>query len=331
MASPALAAVRALVEQERYGEAAERLIAAAATGDPDALFELAHWRVYGNIVRRDLAAARRLFRESAAAGRPEAALLHAGFLANGSGGPVDWPGAVATLEQASVRSEEARRQLALVSAMNCDGDGNPRRLPEKTEMRERPRIWAARSLLTESECAWLIARARPYLQPSVVVDPGTGEMVPNPVRRSDGAMFGVLLEDVLVSAINRRIAALSETKAECGEPLQLLRYPPGGEYKAHLDGLPPGGNQRVATVLVYLNESYEGGETTFLRTGTTFRGRTGDALLFWNVDADGAPDPMSLHAGLPVRRGEKLIATRWIRERTFTYPPPEPATGSRFD
>ena len=140
------------------------------------------------------------------------------------------------------------------------------------------------------------------------------------------------MEDPVVAALNRRIAALSGTPYANGEPLQLLRYRPGAEYKPHLDALPPGsGNQRILTVIVYLSDAYEGGETQFPRTGLTIRGRAGDALMFANVLPDGTPDPLSVHAGLPVRRGEKTIATRWIREEVFTYPAPVPATGSRFD
>jgi prolyl 4-hydroxylase len=235
------------------------------------------------------------------------------------------------LERAAGWSEEARSQLALLNRMDIDRDGGPRAVAAKSPLSDRPRAWTVSGLLTQAECGWLVRQAEPYLQPSVVVDPTTGRMVPNPVRKSDGATFGVLQEDAVVSAINRRIACLTGTALDSGEPLQVLRYRPGDEYKAHFDALPPGGNQRIATVLVYLNDGYEGGETAFLRTGASFRGRKGDALLFLNVQADGAPDPMSLHAGLPVRRGEKLIATRWIRERAFTYPAPEPATGSRFD
>jgi prolyl 4-hydroxylase len=118
---------------------------------------------------------------------------------------------------------------------------------------------------------------------------------------------------------------LSATGLGQGEPLQLLRYRAGGEYRAHMDALPPAEpNQRILTVLVYLTDDYDGGETSFPRTGLAFRGRTGDALLFRNVAADGSPDQLALHAGMPVTRGEKLIASRWIRERRFTYPPPQP-------
>jgi prolyl 4-hydroxylase len=123
-----------------------------------------------------------------------------------------------------------------------------------------------------------------------------------------------------VHAINQRIAAASGTQAAQGEPLQVLRYRPGGEYKPHFDAIPGFANQRILTMIVWLNEDYEGGETMFMKTGAKLRGRTGDALLFRNALPDGSRDPDAAHAGLPVTRGEKLIASRWIRARPFEMP-----------
>lgn len=51
------------------------------------------------------------------------------------------------------------------------------------------------------------------------------------------------------------------------EPLQILRYQPGEEYRPHYDTLARMQNQRVLTFLIYLNEDYDGGETLFLRPG----------------------------------------------------------------
>ena len=36
-------------------------------------------------------------------------------------------------------------------------------------------------------------------------------------------------------------------------------------------------------------------------------------MIFDNLLADGSPDADSLHAGLPVQRGEKWLATLWLR------------------
>ena len=49
--------------------------------------------------------------------------------------------------------------------------------------------------------------------------------------------------------------------------------------------------------------------------GWRFKGRTGDALFFWNVDLSGAVEPKLLHAGLPPTRGEKWLFSQWVREK----------------
>jgi prolyl 4-hydroxylase len=323
-ASGTMSQVGALLQARRYGEAARRLTAAAAAGEPDALAELAQWRIAGDIVRRDLAAARALLSRAGGAGHREAALLHASFLASGTGGPDDWTGALAALAALAPREPRAAAQLRLLAAMDLGVDGFPAHPLEGRELSAAPYVVAADAFVTEAEGAYLKEKVGPSLQPSVVVDPATGRMVPNPVRRSDGAVFGVFAEDLVVNAINRRIAALSGTALAQGEPLQLLRYRPGDEYRPHLDALPAEPNQRILTVLLYLSDGYEGGETCFPRTGLSFQGRRGDALLFRNVAPDLQPDPMAIHAGLPVRRGVKFIGSRWIRERPFIYPPPRP-------
>ena len=76
------------------------------------------------------------------------------------------------------------------------------------------------------------------LAPAVVVDPATGRQRPDPVRISDSVGFTLPLENPAVHALNRRIAAASGTRAAQGEPLQVLRYRPGGEYKPHFDAIP---------------------------------------------------------------------------------------------
>jgi prolyl 4-hydroxylase len=172
-------------------------------------------------------------------------------------------------------------------------------------------------LLSAEEARYLIGLAEPLLEPSLVVDPRTGQMRPHPVRTSDAAALAWIDENPVVHALNRRIAAATGTIVEAGEPLQLLRYAPGQEYRPHHDAIPGATNQRVLTLLVYLNEDYEGGATVFPRSGLSFKGKTGDALLFRNALPDGRIDPDAIHAGSPVTSGRKYLATRWIHQRQF--------------
>ncbi|MCW1402843.1 2OG-Fe(II) oxygenase [Novosphingobium sp. MW5] len=94
----------------------------------------------------------------------------------------------------------------------------------------------------------------------------------------------------------------------------MLRYKPGQEYKPHYDFVRAADNQRTVTALVWLNEGYDGGETAFLKTGLKVKGRKGDCLVFHNTLPDRSLDPLTEHAGLPVKRGTKLLYNRWIRE-----------------
>jgi len=73
--------------------------------------------------------------------------------------------------------------------------------------------------------------------------------------------------------------------------------------------------QRVKTCLVYLNDDYEGGETDFPKLWLKFRGRTGAALVFENVLANGTGDMKTLHTGLPPMRGEKWLLSQWMRSK----------------
>lgn len=291
----------------------------AAAGDPAAMFQLAAWRIDGAIVPRDLAQARQWCRRAGEAGHDQAARFYVNMLANGTGGPADWQRALALLRARAAKDGPSRRQLDLVAAMALDETGDPLELPLGERLSKTPEVNLFRGAFTAAECAYMIEVAAPLLAPSTVRDPHTGRDVPHPGRTAHMVAFNWHNEDPAIHALNRRIAALSRTGVEQGEPLQVLRYAPGQEYKRHLDAVPEA-NMRVLTMLVYLNDDYEGGETSFSVAGLDVRGRRGDALLFRNITAHRRPDPDAEHAGLPVKKGEKLIISRWIHERPYVAP-----------
>lgn len=286
-----------------------------AAGDSASAIELAALFLEGRYIARDLQRSRAYFRRAGELGDLSAEKIYISFLANGVGGSSDWAGAVRRLRQLANVDVLAARQLALIDAMDLNDAGDPNRPSTGRNLSSRPAALVFDAFLTSSECRYLIDAAAPLLEPSVIVDPATGQLRPHPIRTSEGAAFPLVSEDLVVSALNRRMAVASGTAYACGEPLQVLRYQPGQEYRPHFDALPSGDNQRVLTMLLYLNADFSGGETLFTETGLRFRGALGDALLFRNARPDGSPDPMSKHAGLPVSDGQKYLATRWIRER----------------
>lgn len=315
-----------LLQERRVDEAADLLEAAAAKKDAEALFTLAQWRIGGQLIRRDLAEARRLMRAAGETGKAEAALVHAYFLASGTGGEVDWAGAVQLLATLAGSLPDAAEQLARLEDMGLDELGFPRKVPERVRISDDPHAFSAVSFLTPAECAYLVRRASPRLRPTTITDRATGRTYAHPVRRAEAAIFGVTTEDLVVGAINRRIAALTGTPLEQGEALEVISYGPGGEFRPHSDALPGVENQRILTAITYLTDSYCGGETRFVRTGLDWRGGGGDVLVFSNCLPDHRPDPRSEHAGMPVTSGRKVIATRWIRAAKPSFPPPAPAS-----
>lgn len=192
---------------------------------------------------------------------------------------------------------------------------------------ESPDIAVLAGFLSHDECDELMALSRSKLNRSTVVNPLTGTLDDHKDRTSEGCFFDIS-ENELIRRIDYRLAKLTGYPVDHGEGIQILHYGTGGEYKPHFDFFPyeePGsathlakGGQRVVTVVMYLNDVEEGGETLFPRAGG-FRvmPRKGWAAYFSYCDAAGRVDAATLHAGAPVLAGEKWIATKWIRQGVY--------------
>lgn len=312
---PQIAQAHSLVAAGRAREAVDLMNKLAAEGDGPACFQLAEWLREGRLVQLDFAAARALYRRAGEGGMIHGWRRFTAFLAVGVGGEREWRLSLELLAELAAVDPLAERQLAVVRAMELTDEGDPVSVPQGEVICSGPRITRFGNFFTADECAYLAEAADPMFEPAPTVDERTGKLIMNPVRTSDTAVFPWIAEDPAVHALNRRIAAASGTDVRQGEPLQVLRYTPGQEYKPHIDAIPGFDNQRILTMLVYLNEDFDGGETHFLKCDLTVRGRAGDAILFENVDADGGPNSDAVHAGLPVTRGVKILASRWIRAR----------------
>lgn len=298
-------------------EAVDGLRQIAASGNPQALFHLADMTWSGLGVPQDPARGRLLFEYAAALGHVEANLVATNLLGNGIAGKRDWSASLARLEAEAAQLPERRRAHDLIRAMKIDAAGNPTTSPEGIVLSTEPQAQLFKEVLSFAECAYLVDIARSRFQPSMVFNKAR-ELVRDQIRTSDGAAIHWLIEDPVVHALNRRIAALTKTDYDQGEPLQALRYSPGQEYRPHFDYVEGTDVPRLWTALIYLNEDYEGGETTFVRNGVDVRGQTGDVLVFRNAHDDGAPDRSSEHAGKPVVAGTKYLATRWVRAARWT-------------
>jgi hypothetical protein len=178
------------------------------------------------------------------------------------------------------------------------------------------------NFLTPEQCKELINQAAPGLHKSSVVHHETGQPTDHPNRSSYGS-FLKRGSTPLITEIEQRIAQITGIPVEHGEDLQILRYEEGQEYKPHHDyfdlAKPPTtqavetAGQRIATFLIYLNTPEEGGGTYFPEANLEFESQEGNGLLFKypNMERE------SLHAGVPVKKGVKWVATKWLRQRPF--------------
>jgi len=204
-----------------------------------------------------------------------------------------------------------------------------------------PRAYIYHNFLSKRECEYLIELATPHMVKSTVVDSGTGKSKDSRVRTSSGT-FLQRGQDKIVRTIEKRIADFTFIPVEHGEGLQVLHYQAGQKYEPHFDYFndefnTKNGGQRIATVLMYLSDVEEGGETVFPsakvnisslppyydqlsqcgKNGLAARPKMGDALLFWSMKPDASLDPLSLHAGCPVIKGNKWSSTKWLRMNEY--------------
>jgi prolyl 4-hydroxylase len=200
-------------------------------------------------------------------------------------------------------------------------------LPEAEVLHDAPLVRRLPGVIHELVLDWLINMAAPLVQRSEIVDARTGEKRADPMRNSAHVTLGTLQHDHVVEALERCISRVSALPMQNGEFLQILRYRLGEEFRPHVDyfnesgagayrSLADGG-QRAQTVLMYLNDDYEGGATCFPQLRLTINGRRGDMLHFHNLGADGLGHKLSLHAGMPVAAGEKWLLSQWIRSDSY--------------
>lgn len=295
--------------------------------------------------REDVAQATALLEAASARGDGEASERLALFEAFGLARPQSWDHALDLLQLASEQGcPSAREQLLLLSDPQTEPTLQPdiaerhwrnvratieleKRLEpgDKVALSESPRIRSIEGFATRAECRWIVAQARERLSPAPVFDKDTGAQTHDDSRDNSFMALRIGEMSVLTEVIRNRISAATRLPVPLFEPPQVLHYAVGQRFKPHHDYLDPENpayrdslgqfGQRIATFLIYLNDGYEGGETSFPAIGLNYRARQGDALFFANVTRDGAPDRATLHAGLPPTSGEKWVFSQWIRDR----------------
>ncbi|MFS7973768.1 putative procollagen-proline 4-dioxygenase [Helianthus anomalus] len=221
-----------------------------------------------------------------------------------------------------------------------------------------PRAQYFPGFATAQQCESIIKMAEVRLSPSgLALRKGDTTENTKGVRTSSG-MFISASEDKTgtLDLIEKKIERATMIPRIQGEPFNVLRYEIGQRYLQHYDTFNPieygpQKSQRVhdllnlgcfkmASFLLYLSDVEEGGETMFPYellsesqndesmsstydvekcNGLKVKPRKGDGLLFYSLYPNGTIDPTSLHGGCAVIKGQKWVATKWIRNQEEFY------------
>lgn len=179
-------------------------------------------------------------------------------------------------------------------------------------------LYVLEDFLTHEQCEGLNTITRSELRPSTTT---SGEHY----YRTSSTCDLHNHDHPLVKEVDLRIAAALGINHSYSEEIQAQLYLPGQEFKQHTDFFLPNtkdyekyagtrGN-RTWTFMVYLNSAIKGGGTEFTKIGRIFTPKRGTAIIWNNLDAEGIPNDDTTHAGLPVEEGEKIVITKWFRER----------------
>ncbi|WOV83086.1 2OG-Fe(II) oxygenase [Sporosarcina jeotgali] len=178
---------------------------------------------------------------------------------------------------------------------------------------EEPMVVVLGNMLSDEECDELIRLSTDKMKRSKI-----GTTRAENALRTSSSMFIEETENLIVARIEKRIEAVMNIPIEHGEGLQILQYKPGQEYRAHHDFFSSASkvtNNRISTLVMYLNDVEQGGETFFPHLNFSVSPRKGMAVYFEYFYNDPALNDITLHGGAPVEVGEKWVATQWMRKQ----------------
>jgi prolyl 4-hydroxylase len=184
-------------------------------------------------------------------------------------------------------------------------------------------IFTIDNFISDEDCNYLCDFIRKNNYRSTVTGKGSQYSITMDGRTSSSSTLEN--NNPIVKKIDKNIVNELEVPIENGETLQGQLYKVSQEFKHHHDYFSEDGyinhclasGQRTWTCMAYLNNVEEGGETDFPEINAKFKPKKGMAIFWSHFDSNGKENPASLHAGLPVIEGEKIIITKWLREKKY--------------
>ena len=330
--SPALILAGQHDQAGRHVESAEVLRTASLQGDLLAMSELGHRLLIGDRAPKTPKHALALLEGAANKGEGRALARIAALTGAGAYVKQDWPKALKLLGMAAEAGDEsAQGQLqSLQPEHSTQGDWH--RLAAQVPLEYwlsaaegeilHEKVCRIPKLAPLSVCRWLISRSANRLGPALVYDSVSREVQRHEMRTNSMAMFDYSNFDVVQFLLQERMSRTCLYPIQHFEAPMVLHYAVGQQIKPHFDFIDANAadyelqikeqGQRMVTFLLYLNEGYEGGETSFPKLEISNQGKAGSGLFFINANPDLSPDRRMLHIGAPPTVGEKWIVTQFI-------------------
>lgn len=163
--------------------------------------------------------------------------------------------------------------------------------------------WTVDDVFTPAECDALFARASRVGFAPAPITTGRGFVMRPDVRNNARAMLDdhAIAADLFARVRPHVPATLDGLRAAgANERLRFYLYEPGQRFAPHRDGafVRSPRERSLLTLMVYLNDDFEGGATRFFELGLSVAPKRGAALLFRHH---------LLHEGAVVESGEKHV------------------------
>jgi len=178
------------------------------------------------------------------------------------------------------------------------------------------------NFITSEQCDFLINIVQDRFKDSTVYATSSGT-VDKKSRSSTNAYFG-RKENALIDYIESKVANMLNIDRNQIEPLQIVKYTKGQEYKLHYDYFDANAdqykNQRTNSILIYLNDLdiVDGGATFFPLYKMRFYPYKTRAIKWENINCDQELNTLSLHCGEPIESDKiKYVLTIWTREYPY--------------
>lgn len=216
-----------------------------------------------------------------------------------------------------------------------------------TTLSLRPLVFMSSNFLTDEECDNIISDSEPHLIASKTSKMDKDRDRPDTDWRTSSQYFIPSKGNPIVEDIDWRVAHMTKTLVTQQEYVQVLRYEKGQKYDQHtdyfdarfyeqdpetLENIKHGEKNRLITVLWYLSNITDGGQTVFPKAfgdrpanssdcsaGLRVTPIKGSVVVFYSLTADGGLDPYSVHGACPVGEGVKWAANKWIWTESTGY------------